>query len=377
MLDGLLAMGPYLDYRWSRGEQEAPSRYGQEDDPDEEYGYGKWGNRDLEFGKRRSGHSRTHTASAWHQGSGYEDWRWNRSDESPSRTRSPSWKRQRRYSEEGGGSGAKCEEEWWDLPATEEASGSGWQYPTFFHDVVLQPGGGCPGSSGSKSAASDGVQVPQPRLVLLFFHSCTHGPEDVFQFLPYIWSAGLKPQEVRVLAPCSPQRMQPSGRESHSWYDYTTDRCWRGSAPDRVEYSQLLEQRQRLLQILEDEHRNLAPGGRIVLGGLSQGAALAIDVMLHAPEHIASIAGCFCLRGMMQGETHVDLPQKLLIGARAAQSSSTMASPMSRYHGSWPGSHTSGSRRMGFRWTTASRRTFPMPPTACRSISEWVSSLQD
>jgi len=77
--------------------------------------------------------------------------------------------------------------------------------------------------------------------------------------------------------------------------------------PDRVSYTQFVEQRQRLIGVLEEAHRQLPPGGRLVLGGLSQGAALALDVMLHAPSHIDSIAGVFCSRGMMQDETRYNL----------------------------------------------------------------------
>jgi len=63
-----------------------------------------------------------------------------------------------------------------------------------------------------------------------------------------------------------------------------------------------------MLKKVEEEHNRLPPGGCLVLGGLSQGAAMALDVMLHAPLHINSIAGCFCTRGMMQAESLWDLP---------------------------------------------------------------------
>jgi predicted esterase len=93
----------------------------------------------------------------------------------------------------------------------------------------------------------------------------------------------------------------------NSWYEYTTDRCWKGAAADKVEWAQFTEQRQRLLSLLEEEHARLPQGGRIILGGLSQGASLALDVLLHAPSCIDSIAGCFVLRGMVQEETQWNL----------------------------------------------------------------------
>eukprot|EP00930_Biecheleria_cincta_P001775 TRINITY_DN102875_c0_g1_i1.p1 TRINITY_DN102875_c0_g1~~TRINITY_DN102875_c0_g1_i1.p1 ORF type:complete len:395 (-),score=66.99 TRINITY_DN102875_c0_g1_i1:34-1056(-) len=245
---------------------------------------------------------------------------WPRCSRSPARhvkSSMLSWKRQRSHSdwpddelwEEHSSSWSKrscCSSGWKDCsPAREDGSwedntGSFWPPQTLYHDLILSPG------CGGGNTSPDGSTA---RNVLLFFHSCTHGPEDVLQFLPFIWEAGLQANELRVVAPCSPQREEfgRPGRPSHSWYDYTTDRCWRGHCPDRVEYSQYVEQRQRLLQILEDEDRRLPDGGSIIIGGLSQGASLALDVVLHAPEHIKSIAGCFCLRGMMQGETHYDL----------------------------------------------------------------------
>jgi len=131
----------------------------------------------------------------------------------------------------------------------------------------------------------------------------------------------------------------------NSWYDYTTDRCWRGSAPDRVSYTQFVEQRQRLIGVLEEAHRQLPPGGRLVLGGLSQGAALALDVMLHAPSHIDSIAGVFCSRGMMQDETRYNL-QDDKVAHRAKRC------PIFVFHGKLD--HTVPWRlaRRSYRWLT-------------------------
>merc|ERR1712139_487096 len=50
----------------------------------------------------------------------------------------------------------------------------------------------------------------------------------------------------------------------------------------------------------------------ILLGGLSQGAALALDLMLHAPGHLHRICGCFCTRGMMQRESKWSLDQQIV-----------------------------------------------------------------
>lgn len=187
-----------------------------------------------------------------------------------------------------------------------------------FHDLILSPGQGCGGVSISGGPASAGYGE-RPRFTLLFFHSCSGSPEDVLYYVPSLFSsAGMRPGSVRVVAPCSPRRRCSDGWEYNAWHEYVTDRCWLGRDPDRVSWEQFAEQRQRLLAVLEEEHERLPPGGRIVLGGLSQGAALAIDVMLHAPLHIDSIVGCFCARGMMQHETLWDLPQqKIQLRARS------------------------------------------------------------
>lgn len=172
-----------------------------------------------------------------------------------------------------------------------------------FLNLVMTPGGGCRSSGGMNSTDS----ARGPKVTLLFFHSCAHGPEDVFYYLPHLWCGGLRPSDIRIVAPCSPQRRYSDGWVCNSWYEYVTDRCWQGS-PDKVAWEQFLEQRRRMLKTLEEEHNRLPPGGCLVLGGLSQGAAMALDVMLHSPLHINSIVGCFCTRGMMQAESLWDLP---------------------------------------------------------------------
>lgn len=204
----------------------------------------------------------------------------------------------------------------WDQ---EEHADKAWHHGSWWHE-------GQNGQEGDEENAEDELYHPghqvthhdivlsagtPPRFVLLFMHSCSHGPEDVLRYVPYLWQAGLQPSDVRIVAPCSPARgdWQHDMRwPANSWFEYTTSRCWKGVA-DRIEFGQFVEQRERLLAILEEEHRRLPPGGGIVIGGLSQGASLALDVMLHAPASITNIKGCMCLRGMMQEETKWSLPK--------------------------------------------------------------------
>eukprot|EP00747_Dinoflagellata_sp_TGD_P080355 gnl/TRDRNA2_/TRDRNA2_160856_c0_seq2.p1 gnl/TRDRNA2_/TRDRNA2_160856_c0~~gnl/TRDRNA2_/TRDRNA2_160856_c0_seq2.p1 ORF type:complete len:262 (-),score=34.87 gnl/TRDRNA2_/TRDRNA2_160856_c0_seq2:408-1193(-) len=112
----------------------------------------------------------------------------------------------------------------------------GWWPPgqrVIYHDMVLSP-------------CRTGAEESSPRFVFLFFHSCSGGPEDVLQYVSHLWDTGLRPDEMRVVAPCSPRRTVWGDWELNSWYEYTTDRCWRG-APDKVSYAQFVEQRKRLL----------------------------------------------------------------------------------------------------------------------------------
>lgn len=202
------------------------------------------------------------------------------------------WRGERGGGGAGGGGNANCQE------GTEAEDEEQFFYrpghQVTQHDIVLLPAGSL-GQSGWSNA---------PRFVLLFLHSRSHGPEDVQQYVPHLWETGLNPRDVKILAPCSPSR--PEGQDeswpTNSWFDYTTNVCWTGKKADRVDFDQLVEQRERILRLLEEEQRLLPPGGRIVIGGLSQGVSLALDVVLHAPTHL-SIAGCFCLRGMMQEES--------------------------------------------------------------------------
>jgi len=191
-----------------------------------------------------------------------------------------------------------CQQESWEQSVANEGGYTNdewWEWPDLsaaHHDIVLSP-------SGNVS----------PRFTLIFFHSCAHGPQDVFYYAPYLWSDRLRPEDLRVVAPCSPRRLSWWGTVQNSWYEYTTDRCWFGE-PDQIKFEHFVEQRHRLLQLLEAEHARLPRGGRIILGGLSQGTALALDLMLHAPSHVDSIAGVFCARGMMQEETLWNLPDE-------------------------------------------------------------------
>ncbi|CAK0857472.1 unnamed protein product, partial [Prorocentrum cordatum] len=229
---------------------------------------------------------------AWDEGGWGGDWKWPSVQAGWARGRGPAAAARARQ-----GDGAPGGAEWCTTDEDGAASADEDELPGWIahHDLVLSP----------RSA-----EGPPPRFTLLFLHSGSNGPADVFYYVPHLFGQ-VRPQDVRVVAPCSPRRrLSWGGQFCNCWYEYTTDRLRLGGEQDAVSWAHFIEQRRRLLRLLEDEHRRLPPGGRIVLGGLSQGAALALDLVLHAPEHVDSIAGCFCTRGMMQSETLWDLTEE-------------------------------------------------------------------
>jgi len=168
------------------------------------------------------------------------------------------------------------EEEW------EEEPPDPWYVDS--HDLVLAPT-----TPGTHS------------FTLVLLHSCTGGPDDAFAFFHRLnvpFRGG-----IRVVVPCSPVRQENHygrAREMNSWFEYQGD--------NGVKFpTQLVHQRQRLLSLLDSERRRL-PGGdarRLVIWGLSQGAALALDVALHASF---TVAGIVALRGMALSVDSKGLP---------------------------------------------------------------------
>mmetsp|Transcript_123881 Transcript_123881/g.241279 ORF Transcript_123881/g.241279 Transcript_123881/m.241279 type:complete len:330 (+) Transcript_123881:96-1085(+) len=142
------------------------------------------------------------------------------------------------------------------------------------HDLVLEP-----------------MTPKTHEFTLLLLHSCTGGPDDAFAFfhrlnLPFRGG-------IRVAVPCSPVRRENHygrARDVNSWFEYTGENGVRFP-------SQLIHQRHRLLRLLDSERRRLPDGDacRLVIWGLSQGAALALDVALHASF---TVGGVVALRGM-------------------------------------------------------------------------------
>eukprot|EP00931_Biecheleriopsis_adriatica_P036947 TRINITY_DN21213_c0_g1_i2.p1 TRINITY_DN21213_c0_g1~~TRINITY_DN21213_c0_g1_i2.p1 ORF type:complete len:619 (+),score=138.18 TRINITY_DN21213_c0_g1_i2:229-2085(+) len=154
------------------------------------------------------------------------------------------------------------------------------------HDLVLQP-----------------VIGDSHRFTMVLLHSCSGGPDD---WIPILHRLDLPFRgHVRFVVPCAPVRLEEhpgwTGK-MNSWFEYSEDGL------DRKHPAQLLEQRERILQLLERERARL-PGQdarRLVLAGFSQGVALAADVALHTSN---PIGGLLCLRGsVLQSSTKDGAP---------------------------------------------------------------------
>eukprot|EP00930_Biecheleria_cincta_P051873 TRINITY_DN37086_c0_g1_i1.p1 TRINITY_DN37086_c0_g1~~TRINITY_DN37086_c0_g1_i1.p1 ORF type:complete len:214 (-),score=28.85 TRINITY_DN37086_c0_g1_i1:323-964(-) len=169
----------------------------------------------------------------------------------------------------------------WQHESTEGSWGHGGQQdqeagdPWFLdvHNLVLEPS-----------------TPEQHGFTLLLLHSCTGGPDD---WIPFFHRLDLQfRHRIRALVPCSPRRFENHygwPKELNSWFEYEGDLA---KFPE-----QLHEQRERILHLMDEERRRLPDGDarRLVLGGLSQGAALAVDCALHAPYRVG---GVLALRGM-------------------------------------------------------------------------------
>lgn len=153
---------------------------------------------------------------------------------------------------------------------------------------------------------------------LIFLHSCHGAPYHAQGFLEDL---RVSQNGLRVVAPCAPKRPsgEPAWGDTFQWFEYSTDKLMDGQGKqDDAHVLQLRQQRKRLTELLESELSRLPPHGRLVLTGLSQGASMALDLLLHAcnpPD--AKLRGVVARRGMLQLETLEDLKASLHVGSLA------------------------------------------------------------
>lgn len=152
------------------------------------------------------------------------------------------------------------------------------------HDLVLEP------SSGAHC------------FTLVLLHSCSGGPDD---WLPFIHRMSVPfRNKIRIVVPCAPVRHEEHAGwigEQNSWFEYA------GDGERAKDVAQLTEQRVRLSTLVAREKEKLPgkDGRRLILAGLSQGVALAVDVALRTPF---AIGGVVALRGMVLLDSLDQLP---------------------------------------------------------------------
>ena len=86
-----------------------------------------------------------------------------------------------------------------------------------------------------------------------------------------------RPPGWRVVLPQAPRRPLPDGSRAPSWQDYLSDSG--GAREDGVDPGAAAATRARLRALLRREARRVAGGlTRVVIGGLSQGGCVALDL---------------------------------------------------------------------------------------------------
>jgi len=155
---------------------------------------------------------------------------------------------------------------------------------------------------------------------VLWLHSCHGRPGHIQDLVDDLRRLGLlRKGSVRIVAPCAPSR--PCGQEwggaSYQWFEYNGEEAGDTEVGQLLEppgWAQLRAQRKRLLRVLESELKRLPHHGRLVLGGLSQGGSMALDLLLHFeskdPALRRKIAGLFVRRTLLQPESVQDFLER-------------------------------------------------------------------
>lgn len=175
-----------------------------------------------------------------------------------------------------------------------------------------------PGESVDDAAPgpdSDWIKEPAAshETTLIFFHSCHGRPEHAAGFLDDLREfSAVDERHLRIVAPAAPRRFTEMDQAGTlQWFEYRTEQLLEGADQDDADTAQLAEQRQRLLLLLRDELQKLPSHGRLVMGGLSQGASIVADVLMHLEGPADKrLCGAFFKRGFVQRESVEDLPPK-------------------------------------------------------------------
>jgi predicted esterase len=135
---------------------------------------------------------------------------------------------------------------------------------------------------------SDESANKSPDLVVIFLHGFNMTASemaeefvDLFRRFP----------RVRFVLPEAPRMCITAhgGEEGNAWFDYITDRG--GSREDMIGLCSLRNERLRLLNLVAFERRKCGDGVPVLLGGLSQGGCMALDIATRVND-LAGVASC-------------------------------------------------------------------------------------
>jgi phospholipase/carboxylesterase len=110
-----------------------------------------------------------------------------------------------------------------------------------------------------------------------------------------LWRTLAAPRGTRFVFPEAPLDLGPRYMGGRAWWTIDLeDRMRRQAAGERQDLAQvpdgLAASRAKVLTLLGEVDRTLQPApGKVVLGGFSQGAMLALDVALHSPQPLAGL----------------------------------------------------------------------------------------
>jgi predicted esterase len=124
----------------------------------------------------------------------------------------------------------------------------------------------------------------QHSLTVIFLHGFSMTAVDMAEDMATLF---LRFPEVRFVFPQAPSRVVtacPSYGECPTWYDYFTD--YNGTREDEADTRSVRDSRAALLRLL---WREKAKGVPVVMGGLSQGGCMALDVAAHSGDLLAVI----------------------------------------------------------------------------------------
>lgn len=132
------------------------------------------------------------------------------------------------------------------------------------------------------------------RWTLVFLHGFSMLAEDLEEDF-----RAMQRDHWRICLPQAPELYIPPHRECKpAWYAYLTD--WEGEKEDEVDMVSLRASRARISGLLSDELRRVGRG-RVLLGGLSQGGCMALDVATRQP-HLCGV--CTLVSHRMHASRH-------------------------------------------------------------------------